>query len=185
MPAFAHDAEARAKHIAEHQQANQPENDVRIQAQVQVRGSEEQPPRHRYGQRDQHQHGEDLQEPADYPYLVRVRNRQEREQPAHQAPVEAGRVNDKAPEDEEVRQANRPLVEDARLHQYMLDHVRQPAAKLVEPVLIPPLAQQSDELPNPVAENAKRHEGQQPQQHNAGQTEQSDFDWFHSVFIWL
>jgi len=39
-----------------------------------------------------------------------------------------------------------------------------PLPNVVEAVFVAPLPQQSDELPNPVAEDTKGHERQQPEQ---------------------
>ncbi len=160
--AFAHDAEGRAEERAQHEQANQPEDQVRVEAQVQMRWSEEQPSGHRHAERDQHQHREDLEKQADDLDFIRIRNRQKREQPAHQAPVEAGRIEDEAPEDEEVRQADAALVEDARLQQDVFDDVSEPPAELIEAVFVASLPQQADQLPHPVAKDPKGHEREQP-----------------------
>jgi hypothetical protein len=112
---FAHEAEGTSKHHGQHQQTDQSENQVGVQAEVQIAGGEAESPGHGHAERDQHQHREDLQEEADDLDPVRVGDRQEREQAAHQGPVEASRVDDEAPEDEKVGQTDAAFVEDARL----------------------------------------------------------------------
>ena len=81
------------------------------------------------------------------------------EHAAHQAPVEAGRIDHEAPEGEEVRQADGALVEDARLEQDVLQRVGETLHRLIEAVFITPLPQQADQLPAPVAKNTKGHGG--------------------------
>jgi len=108
---------------------------------MQVFRREEQAPHDRHAEREQHQHGEHLQKEAGEIDLVRVRNGEERKQPAHQAPVEAERINDKAPKDKEMGQANAPFVEDARLPEHVAHGVQNPPDRVVEAVFVASLPQ--------------------------------------------
>ena len=71
------------------------------------------------------------------------------------------------------------LLEEARLQQHVLEDMPHSPPKLVEAILISALPQQADELPHPVTKHAKGHEGQHPQQDDAGQTERGDIDRVH------
>jgi hypothetical protein len=62
----------------------------------------------------------------------------------------------------------------------MFDQMPEAPAELVEAVFIASLPQQANELPNPVGEDAERHDGQEPQDQHARETENGDLDRIHS-----
>ncbi len=177
--AFGHEAEGGTKEHGHHQQGDEGEDEVRIEAQMQMRRGIEQASGQGGGERDQHQHRENLKKQHRDLDLVRVGDGQHREQTPQQRPVEAGCVDHEPPEGQKVRPPDAVFVEDARLQQDVLDRMPSPPADLVETVLVPPTAQQPDQLPRTPTEHAKRRQGQGPENPHPRYAQHGDLHGIH------
>ena len=155
-----------------HEEGDEGEDQPGVARLGQAHRADDVPPVGRPGERHQGGHAEDEHGHGDERQLVRIRDRQEREQAAQQVPGEAARVEDEGPEDQEVGDSHPRVVEHAALARHVDDDAPEAPGQVIPARLGPPPRHGPQDPVDPPPEQGERDQGQGPQEDEAGDAQQ-------------